>query len=153
RVVDLGLRLDDVEALGLESETVDYGSGADPRIRLKACGATEAECNFLVQRRQWGRWVGERVELNAMTSDQVVEWLEGKLAAAGVEKVVPDRATLETAYRRAHRRMIVQKAIDAAVEEARKMETAEIAVPEDIEEQVREAVEGSEQAWDDLLWE
>jgi hypothetical protein len=42
---------------------------------------------------------GQRVELNAMTSEQLVGWVEGKLIAAGVKKVVPPEGVLEKAYR------------------------------------------------------
>jgi hypothetical protein len=48
-------------------------------------------------------WIGERVELNAMTSDQLIAWLERKLAEIGVQKVIPDRDALANAYRRAVR--------------------------------------------------
>jgi hypothetical protein len=39
------------------------------------------------------------VELNAFTSEDFVAWLEGKLDDQGVEKVIPDDALLEKAYR------------------------------------------------------
>jgi hypothetical protein len=35
---------------------------------------------------------GQRVELNAMTSDQFLDFVEDKLVAAGIEKIVPPRA-------------------------------------------------------------
>ena len=53
-------------------------------------GAIEAEIAFLLD--------GERVELNAMTSDQLVAFVERKLIAAGARKVVPVKATLAEAY-------------------------------------------------------
>jgi hypothetical protein len=55
---------------------------------------------MLVRRASWGRWEGERVELNAMTADQFIDWLERKLDEQGIGKVVPDPETLATAYRR-----------------------------------------------------
>ena len=102
-VVDVGLRLDDVLRLGLEekAEPVKYGTDKDPRENLAESGATEDEQAFLVSGGGPGRWVGRRVELNALTSDQLVAFLEGKLRQHGVGKVVPDRETLDAAYRRA----------------------------------------------------
>ena len=57
-VVDLGLRLDDVMSLGLESEPCEFKEKKDPRERLREYGATEDECDFLVKRSRRGDWVG-----------------------------------------------------------------------------------------------
>jgi DNA topoisomerase VI subunit B len=151
KVVDLGLRLADVQSMDLQSEPVSYLSGVDPRLNLRACGATPEECDFLVQEDDNGGWIGQRVELNAMTSDQFIAWLEQKLADAGVKKVVPDQAALENAYRRAVR----QKRFQAAIEAARAALDGdeEIAVPSDLEARIREQLEGSAQAWDHVLWD
>ena len=82
--IDLGLRLEDVERFNLESEPVYYGKR---RIEdgLRKAGATEAEIAFLARR---------RVELNAFTSDQLLEWVEEKLVESGVEKIIPDEIRL-----------------------------------------------------------
>jgi Protein of unknown function C-terminus (DUF2399) len=45
-VVDLGLRLEDVREMGLDSEPVEYDGKVDPRVNLRESGATEAECEF-----------------------------------------------------------------------------------------------------------
>jgi hypothetical protein len=95
-VIDLGLRLEDAQRYSLESEAV-YENISYPKLRaqLRGNGATEDEIQFLVQ--------GQRVELNASTSDQFVEWLTGKLDALQqqgiIGKVVPDVDTLEKVYR------------------------------------------------------
>jgi hypothetical protein len=62
RVIDLGLRLADVNALSLESEAVSLGNISPRKIRdrLKRNGASPEEIDFLTN--------GDRVELNAMTS-------------------------------------------------------------------------------------
>ena len=68
-VVDLGLRLDDVEELGIEdlSEDVfDKGSEDARAANLLLNGATEEEVAFLLTR---------RVELNALASDQLVAFV------------------------------------------------------------------------------
>jgi hypothetical protein len=100
-VHDLGLRLEDVEAYGLESEEVFYGK-SDPTENLRANGASEKEIAFLYDEEasSWRSYRGRRVELNAFTSGDLVAWLEGKLAQRGIEKVIPDEAILEVAYRR-----------------------------------------------------
>jgi hypothetical protein len=93
-VVDLGLRLADIEAEGLAAEPCRYHE-REPRRNLRRNGATQAEVAFLLANG------GQRVELNAFTSDHFVTWLEAKLAKAGVVKLIPDDATLTAAYQRA----------------------------------------------------
>ena len=65
-VFDLGLRLGDVAAMGLESEDVVFPTRLkkNPRERLGRCGATGEECSFLV-RSDVAPYEGKRVELNA----------------------------------------------------------------------------------------
>jgi hypothetical protein len=91
----------------------------DPRENLRRCGATEAECAFLVHERlsEDEPWEGERIELNAMTSDQFLRWLEDGLRAAGVTKVVPEAATLARAYAFQQRVRTLQAAITRALRE------------------------------------
>ena len=149
-VVDMGLRLTDVE--GLESEQVRYRQAADPRSYLRDCGATAEERAFLVreQGREGVDWAGERVELNAMTSEQFVAWLETKLTEHGVTKVVPDRESLASAYRRAS----FLQAVDRATREIHKRVAAErIDVPEDLEARVSAMLEAdASMSWDDAVW-
>ena len=83
-VIDLGLRLDEARAMGLASEPVTYHSGVDPQESLRSCGADEAECAFLVQgQHDRDHWYGDRIELNAMDSQQFLDWLERKLGTRG----------------------------------------------------------------------
>jgi hypothetical protein len=90
-VIDLGLRLKDVERLGLQSEQAfDKGREGARRWNLKQNGATPKEIEFLLH---------QRVELNALTSDQLVTFIEDKLQQHGVKKIVPDREMLDEAYR------------------------------------------------------
>jgi hypothetical protein len=91
-VIDLGLRLEDVDACGLESEGAFYREHPDSvRRGLTMAGATKAEIDFLLH---------NRVELNAFASDELVAWIEGKLEEHGVQKVIPDQEVLAEAYRR-----------------------------------------------------
>jgi hypothetical protein len=82
--VDIGLRLVDVRRLELADEPVALEEKSKVAIvrRLRINGTTEAEIEFLIS--------GRRVELNAMTSDQFIAFVEEKLIEHGVTKVAPD---------------------------------------------------------------
>jgi hypothetical protein len=77
----------------LQSEPVYIKLEERPARRetLRSHGATPEEIEFLVPLTDECR----RVELNAMTSSQLIEFIEAALAAHGVRKVIPDRETLE----------------------------------------------------------
>jgi hypothetical protein len=133
-VVDLGLSLADAQALGLASEPVTYKQSADPKEDLRRHGATQEECAFLVgeRRRRYDTdgdyWTGQRIELNAMTSDQFVAWLEQRLEAHGVTKVIPDDVALANAYRNA----AVTLATNRRIAELQAEMPGEPAVPDDL---------------------
>jgi hypothetical protein len=111
-VIDLGLRIEDT--VGLESEPCSYSTHSDPRWYLQsACGATSEECQMLVAGGYPGRWSGRRVEINAMTSDQLIAWLERKFAQHGVKKIIPNEVTLRQAFKRA----VVLKRLEQRIEE------------------------------------
>jgi hypothetical protein len=106
RVIDLGLRLEDVRQHGLQSESVTYksprGQASDPSDNLRENGATEEEIDFLVTgKNPWSGYRGQRVELNAFTAEALIAWIESKLRQHRITKLVPDKATLTQAYRRA----------------------------------------------------
>lgn len=98
-VIDLGLRLEDVLENDLESEDVSYGK-SDPTANLLKNGATKEEIDFLLRGESAGIYHGQRVELNAFTSKAFVDWLERKLRAHGVKKVIPDPDTVTDAWHR-----------------------------------------------------
>ncbi len=150
-VMDLGLRLTDVEAMGLASEPEDYGDLKDPRVNLRRCGATDAEVDFLVSHQDYtGEWHGARVELNAMTSRQFLDWLEAKFAAIGIAKVVPDEETVTRAYQHLFRNALLQREIEHLQERLPDAET--IVVPPDLVEMLRTRITGTAQSWDKALW-
>lgn len=92
QIVDIGLRLTDVEEMGLQSEPVETSGSWDRRAEtLSEHGATLTEISFLRQ---------ARVELNAMPSDVFVAFLERKLAEHGIHKMMPTRDILEQHARR-----------------------------------------------------
>jgi hypothetical protein len=98
RVVDLGLRLADVEEHDLPTE--DFAPrGRWPAGNLRRNGATDEEVRFLLPNNH----AGQRVELNAFTSSALVEFVEAKLDEHGVAKLIPDGDILLEAYRSAWR--------------------------------------------------
>lgn len=156
-VIDLGLRLEDVKAMQLQSEAVTYDSKVDPRENLLASGATQEEADYLVSepvRNEKGAiygWTGKRVELNAMTSQQLIDWLETKLQAH-VQKVIPPKEVIEKAYRRARRRLAVEEAVEKVIAELATTHQ-NIAIPDDLHVQLREQLttDGAV-SWDEALW-
>lgn len=154
-VIDIGLRLEDIrawEVLPL-AEAVEYRNAQkDPRERLRAAGATEEECHFLVgDRAQGGGWSGQRVELNAFTSPRFIEYVEYQLAQSGVTKVVPSGESLERAYRRAWTAAGIQAAIDEAMTRAPAGEAP--ALPRGLLAKLARAIEDMGQSWDEALAE
>ena len=151
--VDLGLRLDDVKKWGLSSEEVFYKSS--PRKDLKKNGATPEEIDFLYEGGGGNskRHYGQRVELNAFSSDDFIKWIEFKLAEQGVKKVVPDADTLREAYARAVKVAVINKAIEDAMDDAD--EAAENhPVPKTLVRQIRKQLEEKpELAWDTVVAE
>lgn len=132
QVIDLGLRLGDVRKHNLQSEPVAYGK-SDPALNLRENGATEDEIEFLVSgSNDYQGYSGERVELNAFTSDALIEWIEGKLRKHKIKKVFPDEATLERAYRRA--------AVIGRLPEWTKKEIGNVTVPDNLTSEVRRAL-------------
>ena len=106
KVTHLGLRLTDVRDLGIENraETAfDRGSEDSRRENLAKNGATEEEIAFLLMK---------RVELNAMTSDQFVAFIERKLQEHGVRKVVPKNDELAAAFRLFKRGVRIRKLVE-----------------------------------------
>jgi DNA topoisomerase VI subunit B len=150
-IIDIGLRLEDVRNLRLDSEPVNYLDKKDPRERLRECGATDEECDFLVDEQTASGWSGQRVELNAMTSPQFIDNLEGKLTELGAKKLVPDEEVLESAYRRAWWHAKLQQAIDRAVDAQDESEVPD--PPSDLAEQIGQAIDGKSKPWDEALWE
>jgi len=89
KVLDLGLRMGDIAGLEREPAAATKTNETGLREQLAGNGATTAEIEFLLH---------ERVELNAMASDALIEMIERKLKAYGLKKVVPDDDLLSKAY-------------------------------------------------------
>jgi hypothetical protein len=152
-IVDLGLRLADVELYALESEPVVYPPNNDPRDNLEANGASEEEIQFLAGERHGdGRFHGRRVELNAFTSDGLVEWLEAKLGAHRVSKVIPDVRTLEQSYRRALELHEMEQVLKRAVPGVQRAARAQ-KPPANLSKQIAKVLkQDPARAWDEALY-
>jgi hypothetical protein len=154
QVLDLGLRLTDVRELRLTTEEQIHAS--DPEDNLRLNGASEDEIAFLRGERLPGKtnhYRGQRVELNALTSDQFVAWLETKLRHHQVRKVIPDTATLEEAYRRTIALHTLDQRMRATLPQAEQAART-AAIPADLRARIeRKLAETPQAAWDDVLRE
>jgi hypothetical protein len=151
-VIDLGVRLDDVQAYKLESEPVSYGK-SNPCSNLEENGATADEIRFLVNGCGYqGTYCGSRVELNAFTSRDLVAWIETKLRNQKVKKLIPDQETLETAYRRALQIASISARIEEVLEEVENA-TEEVTIPKNLSSQIRKRLKTAPtQSWDEVLF-
>jgi hypothetical protein len=139
KVIDLGLRLADVQELDLEpEETFDRGTASARRRNLRKNGATEEEIEFLLR---------QRVELNALSSDKLVTWIERKLVENGIRKIVPDGETLDRAYRGQVHFLEIKRAF--AKMEA---ESGNVKVPHDLAKQVTDLLKTRPTlSWDEAV--
>jgi hypothetical protein len=137
--IDLGLRLDDVEEMGLDAEpTSNQGDQDKIRERLEINGATEEEIDFLLN--------DERVELNAMSSDVFIQFVERKLNENGVAKVIPSAEMLAEAFTTFERGRLAYAALKAEVERLNK---EPVDVPADLEQRVKaHLAENPAETWD-----
>jgi hypothetical protein len=120
KIIDLGLRLADIRKLGLEASAeaaFDRGRDSAKRKNLRLNGATREETEFLLT---------QRVELNALTSDQLVAFIEGKLAKHGIKKLIPKAGLLNDAYRLFVRSKRVEEIVEKTLAE---IESDDIDVP------------------------
>ena len=150
-VIEIGLRLDQVA--GLESEPINEANlksvGDD---RLRECDATEDELQFLGPRSGVPGWEhGRRVELNALTTETLVEMVENALTEHGIEKVVPAADDLTAAWRSAQAHAEIVQLIERANETAAKRwQDAEL--PADLADRIKVALEGDPSlSWDAAL--
>jgi DNA topoisomerase VI, subunit A len=150
-VIDLGLRLKDVKDYGFESDAVSYGK-TNPIVNLEQNGATREEIVFLYSgSRYTAGHHGQRVELNAFTSDQLVAWIEDKLKQAGLKKVVPSNSVLVGAYRRAvapnHLEMNLQALQEQAMRAGKETE-----IPAGLHDSILDALQDHPaRSWDEVL--
>jgi hypothetical protein len=129
-------------------EILDKERGAR-RQTLEEHGATDEEIDFLCPE------VGdcERIELNAMTSRQLIDFIEAKLKEHGVEKLVPDEATLITHAKRLKEQAIAQRVLERLADYIkRKADAATADLPEELAQMVEEALaDDPAKPWDEAL--
>jgi hypothetical protein len=153
-VIDLGLTLADVGEWGVLDESVS--GKKDMRPVLRGYGCTDEEIDYLVastfpKNDEGMVWSGRRAELNGLIGDRFIEFVEAKLEAAGVEKVVPDDDRLAVAYRRARFIHMVNDAIEEAADEAMAA-VGDFDVPADLSEQVCDLLEDRPSwSWDGAI--
>ena len=142
KVYDLGLRMVDVRRLiddGKDEKAAKSKASPEKRYaNMRKNGATHDEADYLLTR---------RVELNAFTSEELVEFIERKLTEHNVKKIVPSKTDLAATYRTMSRGREVEKLIKR---ELKKLDsTSPITVPRDLKEQVEDYLEQHpEKRWD-----
>jgi DNA topoisomerase VI subunit A len=140
-LIDIGFRLEDVA--DFEPEPVEYHQ-RNPKSYLRQCGATEEECHYLVT----GRGVGQRVELNVLSTEQLITYLEKKFEEADIQKVVPDEEALRSAYTRA----VYYREVIARAEEVIE-NSEEEAIPQNLQARIKDMLsEDPSQSWDNAIW-
>ena len=140
KVIDLGLRLEDVAGLEREPAAKTKIGEADLRAQLAEDGATNAEIGVLLH---------ERVELNAMTSDALIAMIERKLKAHGIKKVIPDDELLGEVYRAFHRSNELREEFEELENE---FEESKIKVPKNLKNQLRAVLQKHpDLRWDDAV--
>jgi DNA topoisomerase 6 subunit A-like protein len=141
-VINLGLRLADIAGLEREPAAATRTSQSILRGQLAENGATDTEIDILLS---------ERVELNAMTSDALIEMIERKLEDYGLKKVIPDDDLLAKTYRAFHRSQQLRKNFEEMESKFEKNAT-KIDVPKDLKRQVCAILdEHDDLRWDDAI--
>jgi len=141
-VIDLGLRLGDIAGLEREPAAATKTSRDILRSQLAENGATDDEITILLS---------ERIELNAMTSDALIEMIEHKLKDYGLKKVVPDDNVLAKTYREFQRSQQLRGKFEAMEAKFDKL-AGEIRIPRNLKQQVC-AILGQhpDLRWDDAI--
>jgi hypothetical protein len=148
-IVDLGLRLEDIEVMGLEAETVKVEDRQARRVTLAKHGATDEEIEFLAPEDEDEDC--RRVELNAMTSRQLVDFVETMLGFYGVAKVIPDGEVIHQHARHLVETKLTGELIAQHAEEIAKRAAA-AKLPADLVQKLTELVsEEPELSWDQAL--
>jgi 5S rRNA maturation endonuclease (ribonuclease M5) len=143
-VIDIGLTVKEALDMGLESEKVAIQKRPSYELLGKL---SPDEKQFLLGEHRYhygggGGYLGKRVELNAMATDQLISWLEGKLKELGLQtKVLPPEDTVEEELEDSIDSKLdedIKKLVKEAIE---KLLGATIA---DIEEAVKEEIDTPE---------
>ena len=139
KVVDLGIRMEDID--GLETEEVHHRGGyCEVTDNLRTNGATDEEIEFLLR---------QRVELNAFASDELIKWIESKLEEQGIKKVIPAADDLTGAYQRIWKQGVVHRRIEEFLKD---MGDEGGDIPDDLADQVANLLKDEpELSWDQAV--
>jgi DNA topoisomerase VI subunit A len=132
-VIDLGLHYRDIAGLSSEPSNSNVSDQ-----RLSKAGLSQAAINFLHDR---------RVELNAMTSRQLIDFVEGKLKQHGISKVIPDAETLARTYEMFAASDRLSEAFDELTQDLAD-ESEQIKVPDDLKVRIETLLKENP----DLTW-
>jgi DNA topoisomerase 6 subunit A-like protein len=139
--ISLGLRLDDIDGLEREPAAATKADESQLTAQLRENGATDQEIAILLN---------ERVEINALTSDALIEMIETKLKAHGIKKVVPSVKLLADTYVAFDKSQKIEDAFDDLQEEM--PDEDDVEVPPDLEDQVRKLLDQhSHLRWDEAV--
>jgi Topoisomerase 6 subunit A/Spo11, Toprim domain len=142
-VIDLGLRLDDIAGLEREPAAPSKVRQSILREQLAENGALDAEIEILLN---------QRVELNALTSGDLVAMIERKLRAYGLEKVIPDEGLLAKTYRAVDRSYRLREKFKEMEQQFDKEAAATTDIPEDLKQRVHAILaEYTDLRWDDAI--
>jgi hypothetical protein len=133
-VIDLGLHYDDIN--GLPSEPSNSNISDE---RLSRAGLGQAAIDFLRS---------QRVELNALTSRQLIDFVENKLRQRGIRKVIPSDETLARTYQMFAASDRMSEAFDELKQKLKDESEEPIKVPEDLVAKVKNKLrENSDITW------
>jgi hypothetical protein len=128
QVIDLGLQYDDIGGLTPEPHSSNI-SGE----RLRQADLSNDAIEFLSD---------QRVELNAMTSRQLLDFVERKLQQHGIGKVIPSKEMLASTFQMFVKSDRLSEAFDEVKEQLGDVDDeAPITVPDDLEAQIRARLE------------
>lgn len=117
---DIGLRLDDINRLGLAGEPQPHRNTLSTWRNLLKNGATRDEADYISG--------GMRVELNELPGRAFIDFVEEKLEQHRVQKVIPDAETLAAAWRRAKAAEKINALIEKANQDEYQPAPADLAV-------------------------
>lgn len=133
-VIDLGLQFADINGLPPEPNNSNISDE-----RLSEAGLSQAAINFLRN---------QRVELNAMTSRQLIDFVEDRLQQHGIRKVIPDPKTLARTYEMFAASDRLSEEFDKLKEELEGESRSSITVPKNLEARVKSLL----QKFPDISW-
>jgi transglutaminase-like putative cysteine protease len=121
----------------------------DKREELENSDVTDDEIDFLLGEGEFEDDGPRRIELNALTSRQLVDLIERRLDDNGIKKVVPASDRLADAFRAYTRAPKITEAIEKAIKE---LPDDAVEVPADLEERVRDYLdEHPECPWEEAV--